>query len=169
MAAEHFFQKSSKKNIETEVKFFIKDAGSLRNNILKTGAVSRGRFFETNIRFEDAHNSLIQKKSLLRLRKDSKATLTFKSERSTRKDQFKIHHELEVEVNDFDRMALILESLGFHKAQIYEKWRETFVFNETLLCLDTLPFGNFLEIEGDRKGIKAVTDQLNFDWKKESC
>jgi adenylate cyclase class 2 len=63
-------------------------------------------------------------------------------------------NDWEVEVNDFGTMGLIRESLGFHKEQIYEKWRETFALNDTLLCLDTQPFGDFLKIEGDQKGKK---------------
>ena len=152
--------------MEIEVKFFLPDAEIIRNRILDLGAENQGKLFESNFRFEDNNNSLIKKKSLLRLRKDQKVTLTFKSEPPINENQFKIHNEWEVEVSDFNCMRQILESLGFHKAQIYEKWRETFVLTETVLCLDTMPFGDFLEIEGDQKKIKDLANRLDLLWKK---
>ncbi len=150
--------------LEIEVKHFLPDIKSIRKSILDTGAECVGEYLETNFRYEDSGKNLIRKKSLLRLRKDSKTTLTFKSpppEEPNKKDNhFKIHRELEVEINDFTTMALILESIGFHKEQIYEKKRETFYYNKTTLCLDTMPFGDFLEIEGQKININEMENRL---------
>ncbi|MBW2662868.1 MAG: class IV adenylate cyclase [Deltaproteobacteria bacterium] len=153
-------------NLEIEVKFYLSDMDRIRDRIIEIGAVSRGRVFETNIRFDDSDNSLIQKKSLLRLRQDTKTILTFKSEPPVKDDQFKILRELEVEVSDFTTMKNILESLGFREEQVYEKWRETFILNSANLCLDTMPYGNFLEIEGQKEDIKELVSQIGFKWKK---
>lgn len=151
-------------HLEIEVKFLLSNIDSIRNRIIKLGAVSMGRIFETNIRFEDSTKSLIQKKSLLRLRKDTKTTLTFKSEPRVNNNQFKILRELEVEVSDYYTMKHILESLGFYQEQIYEKWRETFKINGANLCLDTMPYGDFLEIEGQKEKIKKFASQIGFKW-----
>ncbi|MBE9530044.1 MAG: class IV adenylate cyclase [Proteobacteria bacterium] len=153
-------------NLEIEVKFYLSDMDRIRDRIIELGAVSMGRIFETNIRFDDADNRLIQKKSLLRLRQDKKSILTFKSEPLFNDDQFKILRELEVEVSDFNTMKHILESLGFREEQVYEKWRETFILNRTHLCLDTMPYGNFLEIEGQKEDIKKLASQIGLKWKK---
>ncbi|MBW2575925.1 MAG: class IV adenylate cyclase [Deltaproteobacteria bacterium] len=153
-------------NLEIEVKFYLSDMDRIRDRIIEIGAVSRGRVFETNIRFDDSDNSLIQKKSLLRLRQDTKTILTFKSEPPVKDDQFKILRELEVEVSDFTTMKNILESLGFREEQVYEKWRETFILNSANICLDTMPYGNFLEIEGQKEDIKELASQIGFKWKK---
>jgi adenylate cyclase class 2 len=128
------------------------------------GAQSRGRFFENNVRFEDSHQTLRKKKSLLRLRRDQKVKLTHKSTPSEENNQFKIMKELEVEVSDFDTMHLILEALGFHHEQVYEKWRETLVLEQTQFCLDSMPYGNFLEIEGQKQNIKTFAAQLGLQW-----
>lgn len=152
--------------LETEVKFHLTDRHSTRQCILDLGAQSRGRFFESNVRFEDAHKTLRQKKSLLRLRRDQKTTLTFKSTPPEENNQYKILKELEVEVSDFDTMHRILEALGYHCEQIYEKWRETLVLNHTHFCLDSMPYGNFLEIEGQRRDIKDLATQLELPWKQ---
>ncbi len=152
--------------LEIEVKFFLPDKESVRSRIVELGAEQKGRVFETNIRYEDAEKNLIKNKSLLRLRKDKKSTLTFKSEHGNENQEFKVHRELEVEVSDFQRMNQILKALGFHKEQIYEKWRETFLLNETVLCLDTMPFGDFLEIEGTGDDIIDVAQKIGFCWEK---
>ncbi|MFZ5573466.1 MAG: class IV adenylate cyclase [Thermodesulfobacteriota bacterium] len=150
--------------LEIEVKFHLQDIGPIRERIIRSGAESQGRFFETNIRYEDAEGSLVRKKSLLRLRKDRKATLTFKSEPALPDPDFKVHRELEVAVDDFETTDGILLALGFHRAQTYEKWRETFLSGRTIFCIDTLPFGAFLEIEGHRDDIRAAAQQIGLPW-----
>jgi adenylate cyclase class 2 len=153
-------------HLEIEVKFYLSDMDAIRERILELGAVSMGRIFETNLRFDDADNRLIEKKSLLRLRRDKKTILTYKSEPPFKNDQFKILKELEVEVSDFATMKHILESLGFREEQVYEKWRETFRLNSANLCLDTMPYGDFLEIEGEMEDIKKLASQIGLKWKK---
>ncbi len=150
--------------IETEVKFIPSDVQSVRERIVELGVDVKGRVFETNIRFEDIDESLLRKKSLLRLRRDANTKLTYKSEPAIKDDQFKTFRELEVQVSDFTTMKLILEHLGFHQAQIYEKWRETFIFDDTILCLDTMPFGDFLEIEGKKEYIREIASKLGLQW-----
>ena len=152
------------KQLETEIKFYLIDLPSMRQRIVELGAESQGRFFESNVRFENPRQSLKIKKSLLRLRRDQKTRLTYKSTPSEENNQFKIMKELEVEVSDFDTMHLILEALGFHHEQVYEKWRETLVLDETQFCLDSMPYGDFLEIEGQKNDIKNFATRLGLGW-----
>ena len=150
--------------LEYEVKFFRPDRLSLREDIATLGARSRGRFFEQNIRFDDIKKTLKNKKCLLRLRYDHKTTLSFKSKPPENSNQFKVFRELEVEISDFKTMKDILKFIGFQAEQVYEKWRETFILENTFFCLDTMPYGNFLEIEGRQKDIKKYARRLGFQW-----
>ena len=150
--------------LETEIKFYLTDLLSIRRRILDLGAESRGRYFESNVRFEASGQALKKKKSLLRLRRDQRVKLTFKSTPPESDNQFKIMRELEVEVSDFDTMHSILEALGFHHEQVYEKWRETLVLEQTQFCLDSMPYGDFLEIEGRKQEIKNFATQLGLRW-----
>ena len=152
--------------LEVEVKFYLADIEGMRNKILELGAKSKGRLFETNIRYEDKINSLIKKKSLLRLRQDQKTTFTLKSSPPVKSKDYKIVNELEVEVSDFAIMDQILKTLGFHPEQKYEKWRETFILDQTLFCLDSMPYGDFLEIEGQEKDIRYYASKLDLNWQK---
>jgi adenylate cyclase class 2 len=79
---------------------------------------------------------------------------------------YKIVNELEVEVSDFATMDQILKTLGFHPEQKYEKWRETFILDQTLFCLDSMPYGDFLEIEGQEKDIRYYASRFGLNWHK---
>lgn len=152
--------------LEIEVKFYLKNIERIRRNLLEIGIVSKGRVFETNIRYEDSNKTLLQKKALLRLRQDEKTTLTYKSRPAVESMDFKIFNELEVEVNDPTTMGKILEALGFHPEQKYEKWRETLILDRTALFLDNMPYGDFLEIEGQPQDVKHCASRLGLDWHK---
>ncbi len=150
--------------LEIEVKFFNQTPHLLQNKIDRMGAIGKGRVFEKNIRYENEKNTLKSQRILLRLRQDDQARLTVKLDPQTQHSEFKILTELEVMVSDFEIMDLILKALGFHQAQIYEKQRETFEYKKTTLCLDALPFGNFLEIEGAQAEIVATASDLGLNW-----
>ncbi len=151
---------------ETEVKFYLSDTQVIRERIRSLGAKSRGKNFETNLRFEDKNGSLLARKSLLRLRRDHSATLTYKCEPAVPDTEYKSYQELEITVSDFAITRQILEALGFHEEQVYEKYRETFPFGTTILCLDTMPYGDFLEIEGNREDIRSLADRLQLPWEE---
>jgi len=153
-------------HLEIEVKFYISGVESMRRRIIELGAESKGRVFERNLRYEDENNTLIRQKSLLRLRQSEKTILTYKSSPAIESTEFKVFNELEVEVSDFITMNRILEQLGLHAVQTYEKWRETLVLNRTWFYLDTMPYGTFLEIEGSEKDIRAYAGGLALGWHK---
>ncbi len=160
--------------LEIEVKFFLSNPESLRRKILgripSMGGRSGGRVFERNVRYEDEGENLFRQRSLLRLRQDRRVRLTFKRDTGDASGQdrrrFKIFEELEVEVSDFSTMAGILEALGYRPVQVYEKWRETFEMERSQICMDTMPFGEFIEIEGERDAIPELAEQLGLDWER---
>ena len=150
--------------LEIEVKFLLDDMPAIQDRIIQLGGISDGPVFETNIRFENESHGLRKNRSILRLRNDRKTTLTFKSDANEPDNQFKINTEYEVVVDDFALMKKILEALGFHQEQIYEKNRETISLHHTILCLDTMPFGSFLEIEGSKENILDMVQRLGLVW-----
>jgi adenylate cyclase class 2 len=152
--------------LEIEIKFYLTAVDPVREALLQLGATAQPRVFETNVRYEDATESFVGKKMLLRLRTDRKTTLTLKRPPLEADIRFKVHRELEVEVGDFDAMDRILRGLGFHRAQCYEKWRQTLSLDDTLFCIDTLPFGDFLEIEGTKTAIPEMARRLGLPWER---
>ncbi|MCG6910945.1 MAG: class IV adenylate cyclase [Deltaproteobacteria bacterium] len=152
--------------LEIEVKFFLPHPEISRKLLARNGAESRGRFFEHNICFENAAGDLRRNESLLRLRKDDITTLTYKAKPAFTDNDFKVLTEHEVEVSDVDTMLDILRALGFYPEQVYEKYRESFALASSTVCLDSMPFGDFLEIEGPREDIRKLAGQLEMHWSR---
>jgi len=109
----------------------------------------------------------LQKQQLLRLRQDTAVKITFKGEPPNHiQSEAKVREELETEVSDLDTAVRIFQRLGFSPVQIYEKYRETFQLGGVEIVLDELPYGNFVELEGEEAALKATAVQLNLDWHK---
>lgn len=150
--------------IETEVKFHLADPPAVRTRLTGLGALSSGRAPEHNIRFENDALGLLSQHALLRLRQDLTATLTYKSPPAESDPEFKQLVEIEVEVANFEAMRQILHALGFRPQQRYEKQRETLRLGRTAFCMDALPYGDFIEIEGPREEIRDYALRLGLRW-----
>jgi adenylate cyclase, class 2 len=155
--------------LETEVKFHLNDLPALRERLLAAGAhIHKPRVFERNVRFDTVDESLLAHDALLRLRQDTAVRLTLKIPPSADEQsrQVKVMQELEVSVSDFDTMSQILERLGYGPVQVYEKYRETFTLDGVEIVLDQLPYGDFIELEGDEATIRRLADRLGLVWDK---
>jgi adenylate cyclase class 2 len=151
--------------LEVEVKFLIQDVARIRQRLLAAGGVSEGRCFESNIVFDDPEFRLRSQGLLLRLRRDREVRLTFKRPPAQTRGGFKVLEELEVTVGDFDSMRGILEALSYRVHLRYEKWRETFHLPGGMACVDTLPYGSFLELEtGDADSLQSLAGALELPW-----
>ena len=153
-------------NLEVEVKFFVPELAAFRERLLAAGAeLKKPRIYERNVRFDTADERLYQELSLLRLRQDTAVTLTYKGTPENLPDsEAKVREELEVQVSDFDTLSQIFQRLGFAPMQVYEKYRETFEWQNVEIVLDELPYGNFIELEGEEGGIKTAVSHLNLHW-----
>ena len=114
--------------------------------------------FEVNTLY--AGDSIDPYRAVLRLRRiGPQAILTFK-ERLPSSSSIKHQLEDETTIGDPDAMDAILESLGFNPTVIYEKRREIWQLGETEIVLDELPFGLFMEIEGQENSINDIENKL---------
>ena len=154
--------------LEVEVKFFVEELAVVRTQLLAIGAVlKKARVFERNVRFDDANDSLLAKRAILRLRLDTKAKLTYKGVPKNvdlSASQAKVREELEVEVSDFETAHLLIQRIGYQPKQTYEKYRETFQLGEVEIVLDEMPYGDFVELEGPEPAIHALAPRLGLDW-----
>lgn len=147
--------------LEIEVKYLDADHGALRQRLSALGAECLGRWFEANVVYDDAKRSLKAQGTLLRLRqKGGRFVLTLKRASSQTSQTAKIYEESETGVDDADGLCGILEGLGYHPALRYEKVREKWALLGCEVCLDTLPFGAFVEIEGGEADIAACARAL---------
>jgi adenylate cyclase class 2 len=145
---------------ETETKLYCPDLSAIARKLLLAGAkLVTPRVFERNVRYENADESLTENGIVMRLRQDYRARLTYKGPAQIAEGIMQ-RYEAEVEVSDFDAMHAILLGLGYHPHMIYEKYRTTYELDETEIVLDEMPYGNFVEIEGEAAAIERVIQTL---------
>jgi adenylate cyclase class 2 len=152
-------------NREIEIKLFLIHPEELVKKLEKVKAqIVQSRVNEWNLRFDTLNNGLSATGQVLRLRKDERSRLTYKSEASLNEDVTD-RQELEVEVSDFDTTRKILEVLGFSVFVMYEKFRTTWHWLDCEVTLDEMPYGFFCEVEGhDPVRIRNVVERLGLDW-----
>jgi len=153
-------------DVEIEVKFYVISLEEIKQKILDLGGILvQERCFESNLRFDTADGRLRTLRQVLRLRRDKDNILTFKGAAEVGKP-VSIRQEIEVLVDDFDTTRTLLEGLGYEVVMAYEKYRTTYSLLDSLVVLDELPYGNFVEVEGPNgKSIQKVARNLNLNWK----
>jgi adenylate cyclase class 2 len=145
---------------ETEVKIYTPDLGEIEARIAAAGGTLESpRVYERNIRYDAPDRRLAQHAIVLRLRRDTRARLTYKEAASV-SEGIVTRFEAEVTVDDFAAMDLILQRLGFLPWVIYEKYRTTYRLGEAEIVLDEMPYGHFLEIEATAPVIESTLAAL---------
>lgn len=152
---------------ELEVKFFVSSLEKVEQRLHEQGAVLvQARQYESNLRFDTPDRQISSKHAALRLRQDNQARLTYKGP-PLDEGGARLRQELEFVVSDFGTARLFLEALGYHVVVMYEKYRATYSFGDTLVTLDEMPFGSFVEVEGkDAQEIRQISAQLGLDWER---
>jgi len=150
---------------EIEVKFLIEALPAMRQRLLALGATcSTPRTYEENLLFDTPDAQFRQQGRLLRLRRDRRNRITYKEPTTHNNLDFKIMQEYEIEVSDFAQAHAILAKLGFVQVLRFEKYRETFTYQDAEIVLDEVPFGTFMEIEASQEGIRALVTALDLDF-----
>jgi adenylate cyclase class 2 len=150
---------------ETEAKFYVLDLGKIVMRLQEWKAqLVQPRLLEKNFRFDLPNRSLSSSGRVLRLRQDDKARLTFKGAGENQNGVMG-RQEIEFVVEDFKKARQFLEALGYQESMYYEKYRTTYEFEQTMVMLDELPYGDFVEIEGETaEQIQVVAAKLDLDW-----
>jgi adenylate cyclase class 2 len=151
---------------ETEAKFYLRDLKKIELRLRKLKAqLIQPRIHEINLRFDNANSDLRNAYRVLRLRQDKKAHLTFKGPSVEKGDGVLSREEIEFIVEDFEVAKKFLEALGYKAVVFYEKFRTTYELNDIHIMLDELPFGNFVEVEGESvEAIHNIADLLGLKW-----
>ena len=150
---------------ETEAKFYVRALNKIQTQLQALKAhLIQPRVLEKNIRFDLPDASLRSKGYVLRLRYDTEARLTYKGGNKNTQGVLS-REEIEFVVGDFKKAKKFIEALGYQQVFYYEKYRTTYKLNETLVMLDELPYGNFVEVEGETiEIIRTSSLQLNLNW-----
>lgn len=150
---------------EIEAKFYLLQLDKMRTRLQELQArLIQPRVLETNLRFDLPDASLRSQGRVLRLRHDTEARLTYKGPGQKNNGVLE-REEIEFVVEDFERARQFLEALGYQQSMLYEKFRTIYELDHTLIMLDEMPYGNFVEIEGETtEQIQTVATRLKLDW-----
>lgn len=149
--------------IEIEKKYRI-DKKKLVELTAKLGELMAKFSYET---FEENYlhrgGVLDERNAVLRLRKtDLKTTLTYKEKVPTDHD-FKHQIEHETVVADVEATEAIIQKLGYRLDVVYEKHRKAWHLGNVEVVLDEVPFGYYMEIEGQMEDIVAAEKLLGIE------
>ncbi len=161
-------------SLEVELKYPVADFAPVRAALIGGGAQCLGLVFERNEVFDSGDQGRLREAGiLLRLRlmisqptlagqaEDSGGVLTLKLPPPPDAPQgFKVRREIETRVDDVRSLRDILIGLGYAATLRYEKVRETWRIGRAVVCLDRLPFGRYVEIEGTPDAIRTVAESL---------
>ncbi len=155
----------SSSNQEIEVKFYVRSLPALAARLQQLGAaVTQTRVWERNLRFDTPDGNLRRASRVLRLRQDTAARMTYKGPGRII-DGVQHRAEIELTVESLDQARALLEALGYQVSMAYEKYRTTYSIGGTLVTLDELPYGSFVEIEGPTsEAIAQVAGSLKLNW-----
>jgi adenylate cyclase class 2 len=151
---------------ETEAKFYVQNLGKIEMRLRELKAhLIQPRTHETNLRFDNANSDLRNSSRVLRLRQDEKARFTFKGPSVEREGGVLSRQEIEFVVEDFESAKKFLEALGYETVVFYEKFRTTYEIQDIHIMLDELPYGEFVEIEGESvDAIRNIANLLGLNW-----
>ncbi len=104
-----------------------------------------------------------ERSAVLRLRKIGDRTILTYKERLPTESDIKHRIEHETDVADVDAMERIIQALGYKLSVVYEKHRKTWHFHNVEVVLDELPFGLYMEIEGEIEAIEQAERTLEIE------
>jgi adenylate cyclase class 2 len=154
---------------EIELKFFVKDYNKTINTVLPIAKFKKSAY-EITIMYDDSNKTLFKDDARLRLRrivnlKNKEETCELSYKKPKTREGIKVEEEDEVKVSSFVEMKNILEKQGFSVVSSYERIRDTFESDDCKITVDSFPFGELLEIEGEVNKIKNIAEKLGFDLK----
>ena len=142
--------------LEREIKLRFDSPEAARAAVLRAGATPlRGRRLQEDCLLDTPDDLLHQRRSVLRIRMESgRSFLTFKG--PVQPSSMKLREELETMVGDGALVLRVFEELGFHIWFRYQKYREEFALEDTIIAVDETPVGTFIEVEGGERGVATV-------------
>jgi adenylate cyclase class 2 len=168
--------------IETELKFQTTDPKKVLSVLLASGAKIISNNKQKTVRFDTTNHDLENKGVFIRVRAEGEENTITLKEKIGNDETVRQRKETEFKIEDLDKMSYIIEKLGFDYVLIMEKYRIELTYKNSHVCIDEMPFGFYVEIEGEEAEINAITQELGFkpeekiivtywdlfeDWKKE--
>jgi len=150
--------------LEHELKFRVASFDEVESRLRELGCEPSPPAEEANLVFDDPPGSLARRGVLLRLRSSSAGVLlTVKTFVPDSSAKVRREHEGLLDCS-LQEASAMLEALGYSAVCSYAKTRRTCRLGAASVCLDTLGFGRFVEVEaGSGEALFEAVDRLGFD------
>jgi adenylate cyclase class 2 len=155
--------------LEIEIKTRSADNGRVERVLLQKGAVLLGEHDQVDEYFNHPCRDFAETDEALRLRRDAGGRITYKGPKI---DQLtKTREEIELDIEEVDKMAIVLVRLGFRPVAKVNKKRKEYLLDGVTISLDSVQgLGDFVEIEvqGEdaelgRSRIEKMRDDLGLE------
>jgi adenylate cyclase class 2 len=156
-------------HLEIEIKFALANPDEMRESLRAIGAEYRGKHSELNLRLDNIHGDIDRRDMVLRLRRTEtddgavRHVLTVKQPDQDMSNPIRVRREVEVAIKDPEELLAALELMGYYTFFLYEKQRETYHYGAAEIVIDEMPYGWFMEIEGEPEIINELTERLGLD------
>lgn len=153
-----------KKETEIKIELDNKEFLKVKELLVSLGAKKKSYFSERTYGFFTPDGKSIEKGIFPRIKvfnNKKKSILTVKVKKQKKTKYFQ-RDEFDLLISSVQKARSILHTLGYSKERIFEKKREIWEFkkNNIEICLDKLPFGNYIEIEGSPKDIEKTIKNI---------
>jgi len=156
---------------EIKIKFRLENKKDIQKKLLSMDWVISSLYFQKEYRIKDLKDELSRNGIFPRARSESgKSTFTIKVNPNGEmpKNNCKYFERLEynLEIEDAQKMAEMFSLLGY-KYRILEKYRQDWINpdkkSSLSIFIDSLPFGNYMELEGSPKEIELMVKNLSLE------
>lgn len=151
---------------EIEVKFKLDQNNivEIKKRLVALGYLSTGREFHRTYSPFKPDYSCAKSGIFMRTRiEGSRHTMTVKV-KSEQDTKYVKREEIEMEIEDAEKGAKMFQALGFSLVRIFERYRENWKHsdhNKSIISIDELPIGTYLEIEGTPTDIEFMIKEFN--------
>ncbi len=154
---------------EFEAHFLNIDPDKIEKRLLDLGATFVGEFDLKETIFDTYERTWNKKQQFIRIRtKGKKSEMTYKEE--IKADHMGGRLEIETDIEDPEKMKLILEKLGVKPVRIQEKKRKTYKRDDVIYDIDWWPqTPPYLEVESDsEEKVHKASEELGLSW-EDAC
>ncbi len=149
--------------VESEIKFSVQELNPILEQISRFNCICSEWYLERNLVLDSDSGQLRKRDILLRIRQGLTNKIALKLPVRKTGSLCKQQEEVETGISDPEAMKVILAQLGFRVWLRYEKFRKVCLWKNVKICLDILPFGLFIELEGPEEMLFNVAGDMGLD------
>jgi predicted adenylyl cyclase CyaB len=156
-------------NTEFEAKFYPVDKEEYRKKLLSIGAkLTIPERKMIRVVADGRDNPGFDKSGYIRIRDEGNVIRLSLKKTAAETGKLTDQKEIDVEVSDFEKTKIILETAGVTFNRRQETLREEWEYKGAQITIDTWPgLSTYSEIEtSSEEKVKEIADELGFDWNK---